>query len=186
MKQDRVCPVSHARHLDNFVRRIIHSSDRIVGRFIHAGDTVVDIGCGPGFFSCPMARMVGETGRVIAIDLQEEMLAMLREKAAKEGVSSVIEVRKAESKRLNIGCRGDVDFAVAFYVMHELPDMLHAFHEVAEALRPGGRMLVAEPSTRVSADDYAETCALAGEAGLSVVERPRILFSRAAVLEKTV
>ena len=186
MKRDRVCPVSHARHLDNFVRGLIHPPERIVGRFIHTGDTVIDIGCGPGFFSCPMARMVGSAGRVIAIDLQKEMLAMLREKAAKEDVSSIIELRKAESGSLNAGCRGDADFALAFYVMHELPDIPHAFHEVAEALRPGARMLVAEPSMHVSAGEYNETCRLAGAAGFAVVERPHILFSRAVVLEKRI
>ena len=112
MKDNRVCPVSHAHHLDNCVRRLMHPAKRIVGRFIREGDTVIDIGCGPGFFSCPMARMVGETARVIAVDLQEEMLAMLREKAEKEGVSSVIEVRKAEPTTLNIGCRGAADFVL--------------------------------------------------------------------------
>ncbi|WFN34899.1 class I SAM-dependent methyltransferase [Methanogenium sp. S4BF] len=186
MKHDRVCPMSEARHMDNFFRRFIHPPKYIFGRFIHTGDTVIDIGCGPGFFSCPIARMVGETGRVIAIDLQDGMLAMLREKAAKEGVSSVIEVRKAELSRLNTGCRGDADFALAFYVMHELPDILQGFREVAAALRPGARMLVAEPFMHVSAGEYDETCRLAGVAGFAVVERPRILFSRAVVLEKMV
>lgn len=184
MKQDRVCPVSHARHLDNFMRRLIHPPERIVGRFIQEGDEVIDIGCGPGFFSCPMARMVGETGRVIAVDLQEEMLAMLKKKAEEEGLSSVIEIRKAESSTLNLGSKREADFALAFYLMHELPDMARAFHEVAEALRPGARMLIAEPSKHVSAGEYGETCRLAGEAGFGIVERPRILFSRAVVLEK--
>lgn len=186
MKDNRVCPVSHAHHLDNCVRRLIHPAKRIVGRFIREGDTVIDIGCGPGFFSIPMARMVGETGRVIAVDLQEEMLAMLGEKAEKEEVSSLIEIRKAESRTLNIGCRADADFLLAFYVMHELPDIPHAFHEMREALRPGGLILIVEPSRHVSAGEYEETCRLAGEAGFGVVERPHILFSRSVVLEKGV
>ena len=70
--------------------------------------------------------------------------------------------------------------------MHELPDIPQAFQEVAEALRPGGLILIAEPSMHVSAGDYQETCRLAGEAGFGVVERPRILFSRSVVLEKGV
>ena len=186
MNYTRVCPVSHAHHLDNCVRRLMHPAKHIVGRFIREGDTVIDIGCGPGYFSIPMARLVGKTGRVIAVDLQEEMLVMLREKAEKEGLSSVIEIRNAEPSTLNFGCREGADFALAFYVMHELPDIPRAFCEVAEALRPGVRMLVAEPSMHVSAGDYQETCRFADEAGFDVVERPRILFSRSVVLEKRV
>ena len=186
MKQTRVCPISHARHLDNFVRRCIHPPEMIVRRFIREGDTVIDIGCGPGFFSCPMARMVGETGRVIAVDLQEEMLGMLKKKAEEEGLSSAIEIRKAESSTLNLRSKKAADFALAFYVMHELPEVSLAFHEVAEALCPGARLLVAEPSMHVSAAEFEETCRLAGAAGFRVAERPRILFSRAIVLEKRV
>ncbi len=47
MKDNRVCPVSHAHHPDNCVRRLMHPAKRIVGRFIREGDTVIDIGCGP-------------------------------------------------------------------------------------------------------------------------------------------
>lgn len=184
MKHDRVCPVSHAGYLDSFIRRLIHPPGRILGRFVRKGDTVIDIGCGPGFFSCPMARMVGVSGRVIAIDLQEEMLAMLRKKAEKEGLSSIIEPRKAESRTLNIGCRGEVDFALAFYVMHELPDMGKALHEISDALRPGGRLLIAEPTMHVSEREYHDICRLADAAGFTVREKPRILLSRSVVLEK--
>lgn len=114
------------------------------------------------------------------------MLAMLMKKAEKEGLSSIIEPRKAEAHTLNIGCREEADFALAFYVMHELPDMGKALHEISEALRPGGRVLVAEPSMFVSAGEFAKTCRIAVEEGFDVKEMPRILFSRAVVMEKRV
>lgn len=184
MEHDRVCPASHAGHLDSLIRRLIQSPKRITDRFIGEGDTVIDIGCGPGFFSCPMARMVGHCGNVIAIDLQEEMLSILREKADKEGLSSIIEPRKAELDTLNIGCRVEADFALAFYVMHELPDIETALHEIYEALLPGARMLIAEPTMHVSEREFDETCRLADVAGFVLVEKPHILFSRSVVLEK--
>jgi ubiquinone/menaquinone biosynthesis C-methylase UbiE len=53
---------------------------KILGPYIKEGMTVLDVGCGPGFFSIELAQMVGKSGRVIASDLQEGMLRKLREK----------------------------------------------------------------------------------------------------------
>jgi ubiquinone/menaquinone biosynthesis C-methylase UbiE len=71
-------PYSAARagHLTHALRRLIHPPGRILGHHICPGDTVLDLGCGPGYFSLPLARMVGPGGTVIAVDVQEEMLAL--------------------------------------------------------------------------------------------------------------
>ena len=83
-----VCPWWLAQALDNPIRRIIHSPDKILGGYIEPGQTVLDLGCGSGTFTIAMARMVGEAGRVIAVDLQDEMLQLIRQKAVKEGLAS--------------------------------------------------------------------------------------------------
>jgi 2-polyprenyl-3-methyl-5-hydroxy-6-metoxy-1,4-benzoquinol methylase len=67
----RVCSWKHAFALDNPIRRLIHNPQKILGRYIKAGQTVLDVGCGPGTFSLAMAKMVGELGKVIAVDVQE-------------------------------------------------------------------------------------------------------------------
>ena len=64
--------------MDNPIRRIIHSPDKILGGYIEPGQTVLDLGCGSGTFTIAMARMVGEAGRVIAVDLQDESSRWLK------------------------------------------------------------------------------------------------------------
>src|SRR5512138_1264458 len=76
--------------LTNILRRLAHDPVRILGPFVKDGDTVLDVGCGPGFFTVPMARLVGPLGRVVAVDIQEKMLEKARRKAEKAGVADRI------------------------------------------------------------------------------------------------
>jgi len=69
-----VCSPGHSFFLDNFIRRIIQNPRKIVGEYIQEGDTILDLGCGPGYFSIAMAKMVGSKERIIAVDLQKKML----------------------------------------------------------------------------------------------------------------
>ncbi len=124
-----VCPWWLARALDNPIRRLIHSPDKILGGYIEPGQTVLDLGCGSGTFTTAMARMVGETGRVIAVDLQDEMLQMVRQKAAKESLDSRLITHKSKPDR--IGIADKIDFALAFYMIHEVPDVDAFLLEVA-------------------------------------------------------
>ena len=69
-----VCPWWGGDFLDNRLRRLIHDPEMIVGPYVKPGMTVMDVGCGMRLFSIPMARMVGDEGRVIAVDLRQKML----------------------------------------------------------------------------------------------------------------
>jgi len=75
-----VCPVEIAGGLDNRIRRWLQNPKKILGPYIEEGKIILDLGCGPGFFSIDMAQMVGKSGRVIASDLQEGMLHKVRDK----------------------------------------------------------------------------------------------------------
>ncbi len=179
-----VCPASHAGMLDHPVRRLIQSPNRIVGPFVRPGDRVLDIGCGPGYFTRAMARMVGESGCVVAADLQDEMLAMLRERAEKEGLLARIRLHKTRPETLDLDDPGPFDFVLAFYVVHEVPDIGRLFEEIVAALRPGGSVLVVEPKQHVGEAEFAGTLALARAAGLTAEPGPRVLFSRTVLLQK--
>jgi ubiquinone/menaquinone biosynthesis C-methylase UbiE len=72
--KNRVCPTAIAGYLDNRFRRWFQNPRKILGPYIKEGMTVLDLGCGPGFFSIDIAQMVGKSGRVIASDLQVGML----------------------------------------------------------------------------------------------------------------
>jgi ubiquinone/menaquinone biosynthesis C-methylase UbiE len=179
-KRHRVCPVRLAGGLDNRIRSWLQNPRKILAPHIEAGMTVLDIGCGPGFFSIEMAQLVGEAGRVIASDLQDGMLQKLGNKIRGTELESRITLHKCEADK--IGLSEHVDFALAFYMVHEVPDQSAFFKEVAPILKPDGRFLVVEPPFHVSKAGFEETIGKAGDAGFVVVERPKVFLGRAAVL----
>ena len=144
--------------------------------------TVLDIGCGPGFFAIEMARLVGPTGRVIAADLQDGMLEKVRRKVAGTELEARMTLHRCESNRL--GVTGSVDFALAFYMVHEVPDAPGFFKEVVRLLRPGGRLLVVEPAFHVTGSEFAQTFQTARHAGLTITDGPRLRLSRSVLLQK--
>lgn len=177
--EDRVCPASHAGYLSTPLRRLITNPRRIFGRLVRPGDVVLDLGCGPGFFTLPLAEMVGESGRVVAVDLQLEMLEMLRARIQGSPLQSRITIQQCMAD--TIGQTEPADFAGAFYMVHEVIDPDRFLREIHDTLKPGGRLLVVEPKGHVSAPDFAATMAKAAQAGLRLVARPRIFFSRTAL-----
>ncbi len=176
----RICSWKIAFALDNPIRRIIHNPQKILGGYIEAGQIVLDLGCGPGTFSIAMAKMVGESGKVIAVDVQEEMLKLVREKAAQQGLESRIFTHKSGPG--GIGLSEKVDFALAFYMVHEVPDAEAFLKEVASLLKPKGKLLIVEPKMHVSANDFEKTVEVAQQAGLKPVSEPKIRFSRSKLL----
>lgn len=178
----RVCSWRCAGFLDNWIRRSLHNPDKIVGQYIEKGQTVMDLGSGPGMFSLAMARMVGEEGKVISVDIQEEMLQILRQKSERAGLQSRIHLHKSLPDK--IGIEEMVDFALAFYMVHEVPDKEKFLREVASVIKPEGRFLIVEPKFHVSGPSFKETVGIAVESGLKLISRPKVFFSRAALLQK--
>jgi ubiquinone/menaquinone biosynthesis C-methylase UbiE len=177
-----VCPASHAGWLSTPLRRLITDPSRLLDGLVRPGDVVADIGCGPGFFTLPLAEAVDDTGAVVAIDVQPEMLDKIRERATRRGLLDRISLHRCSAETLHLDGRGPLDFALAFWMVHEAPDRARLFREVHAALRPGGRFLVAEPKTRVDEVAWGETIEDAVAAGFAPQDGPRVAFSRAAVL----
>jgi ubiquinone/menaquinone biosynthesis C-methylase UbiE len=179
-----VCPWwSVPLTIDVPLRRLLHDPRKIVGSYVAPGMTVMDVGCGVGWFSIPMARMVGDRGKVIAVDLQQQMLDTLRRRAEKAGVAVQIETHKCDKDRL--GVDAEADFALAFAMLHEVPDQRRLLSEIHSCLKPGGRLLLAEPPIHVSGKTFANEVAIAEEVGLQIVDRPRVRWCRAAVFMKS-
>ena len=142
--------------------------------------TVMDFGCGMGLFTIAMARLVGENGRVIAVDLQQPMLEVLGKRAQKAGVLRCVTLRHCEAD--SIGVSDSIDFALAFFSVHEVPDQRHLLAEIRDCLRDGGRLLIAEPIVHVPATAFQRTVSLAKEVGFTEKDRPGVRFSRAVLL----
>lgn len=174
-----MCPVELAGSLDNRFRAFFQNPRRILLPYFREGMSVLDAGCGPGFFSVEMARLVGSYGRVYACDLQEGMLSRVRDKVEGTALASRIVLHKCSS--VSIGLTERVDFALAFYMLHELPDQRAFFLEVLSLLRPGGRLLVVEPPFHVSKASFSASIGLALDAGFSSLECPGVAFSRTAL-----
>ncbi len=182
---DHVCPWWLGYLLASPVRKWLQDPDRILEPYVKPGMNTLDVGCAMGFFTLPMARLVGESGHVVAVDLQEKMLNSLRRRAGRAGLIDRLEFRQCLSSSLGIDdLAGKIDFALAFAVIHEMPEASAAFASIAQALRPGGKLLLAEPSGHVTEGAFATTLSTAQKFGLTVIERPSIRRSLAAVLTR--
>jgi ubiquinone/menaquinone biosynthesis C-methylase UbiE len=181
-RSERVCPVERAGHLDSWWRRWLQNPQRILGPYVGEGMTALDVGCGPGFFSLELARLVGDSGRVIASDLQQGMLDKVREKIAGTPFEQRITLHRCEEDRIGLDER--VDFILAFYMVHELPDQDRFYRETAALLNEGGRLLVVEPPFHVSKKKFAASLQRAREAGLSSGPGPRVRLAKTALLTR--
>jgi ubiquinone/menaquinone biosynthesis C-methylase UbiE len=178
-----VCPAAHSGWLSTPLRRLVTDPKRILRGLVEPGDTAVDIGCGPGFFTLPLAEMVGERGSVIAVDLQAAMIDKVRSRAERKGLAARIRLHQCVTDSLALdGERAD--FALAFWMVHEVPDAARFMGEARGVLSDGARLLLVEPRGHVDAEAFAHTVGLAAVAGLRPVSRPHVAFSRAVLLQR--
>jgi SAM-dependent methyltransferase len=167
------------------IRRLMYDPHKILAPYVRDGMTVLEPGPGMGFFTLERARLVGPSGRVVALDLQPRMLEGLRRRAAKAGLLERIVVRQVSSDTLDVAdLAGKVDFALAFAMVHELPAAAPFFVEVATTLKPGGCLLFVEPSGHVKPAKFEREVGAAVLAGFNPVEHPSIRHSLAVLLRK--
>lgn len=172
----------NAALLDNVFRGVFQNPKKIVGTFVRPGITVMDIGCGPGFFTLAMAQMVGPGGTVIAIDIQKEMLDLVRAKSEQQGLSGSIRFHQCRPDSL--GITEKAGFVLSFYMVHEVPDQKAFLLEVYGLMEPGSRYLIVEPVFEVSKTAFDQMLEDARAAGFLVEKQSRHLISRSSVLVK--
>ena len=168
--------------LDNPVRGMLQSPQKMFGHLVEPGMTVIDTGCGTGFFTMALARMVGESGKVIAVDLQAEALVKLEKKVENAGLHRRVETWKCDAE--DIGVLPKADFVLSAYMAHEVPDINIYFHRMAECVKRNNRMLLVEPKFHVSPNSYREEVAAAIKAGFELDSLPSIFFSHAVILRR--
>ena len=184
--QAEPCPWWLGMVLAHPVRKLFQDPADVVAPYVGEGMVVLEPGCGMGFFTLELARRVGKPGRVVAVDLQPKMLDGLRRRAKRAGLLDRLDIRRTEVDTLGVAdLRGRIDFALAFYVVHELPNPSGFFQEVHDSLRSEGRLLIVEPRAHGGGDDGLQgSIDLAAQAGLVVVERPTIKRNQVVLLER--
>jgi 2-polyprenyl-3-methyl-5-hydroxy-6-metoxy-1,4-benzoquinol methylase len=184
-REHHLCPWWVGYLIASPLRKLGENPDTILEPLVEPGMTTVDVGCAMGFFSLPLARMVGESGRVVCVDVQTRMLATLERRARRKGLDHIIETRLATQEDLGLDdLEGAADLLLAIHVLHETAYPRRFLSRCFETLRPGGKLLVIEPKGHVSEEDFEESRSLAIEVGFSDLEQPDLRKSRGLVLAK--
>jgi len=181
--KERLCPVELAGSLDSRMRRWLQNPRKILAPYIKEGMSVLDVGCGPGFFSIELAQLVGKTGKVFAADLQDGMLQIIKNKISGTELEKIIHLHKTGEDKINLSEK--VDFIFAFYMIHEVPNKENLFKEFKKILLDNGRILIVEPIGHVSRRAFESTMEIAKNAGFETSAGRKVLLSRSAVLTST-
>ncbi len=186
MASHRVCPWWLGYVLASPLRRLFEDPAALLAPYVREGMTVLEPGPGMGFFTLELARRVGPSGRVIAVDIQPRMIAGLKRRAARVRVLERVDARLAAPASLGLeGLEGQVDFVLAHSVVHELPDHGRFFAEVARTLKPQATVLFIEPAGHVDANLFEKELGAAAGAGLSARERSTPRRYRSALLGRS-
>jgi len=182
VRKHPICPRWLCFTFDNWIRRRLQNPDQIIKAYVRKGDTVLDVGPGIGFFTIPMARLVGDSGQVIAVDIQEEMLTAISQRALRAGVAHRITPQLASPVSLNVTVLAD--FILAFWMAHEVPDQGRFFTQLHHVLKDNGKFLLAEPKLHVSRAQFDAAVGVVQKAGFRLLDRPDIPLSLASFFAK--
>lgn len=184
MENKSVCPWWMGYFLLIPIRKFTHNPKKILKPFISEGMQVIDYGTGMGYFSLPMANMVGETGKVYCFDIQQKMLNELVARARYNYLEERIKTILIDGKEEIAPMKGVADFALLFAVAHEVSNKRKLFADLAHMLKPKGKLLFSEPKGHVSLDAFKKSIALANEAGFVQKETLDIKGGYSVVLER--
>ena len=134
------------RFLDSDLRRWVQPPDKLIERSgIISGMTVLELGCGSGAFTTFVARVVGERGKVYAVDIQQDMLKQLERKLAKKENKDITNIKLKQASAYELPIEDEsIDLAYMVTVLEEIPDRGRALREILRVLKPGGILAVTE------------------------------------------
>jgi ubiquinone/menaquinone biosynthesis C-methylase UbiE len=182
---EHICPWWIGYLLVSPLRRLGQHPAKILSPYIKPGMTVLDVGCGMGFFSLDMARLAGDSGKVICVDVQEKMIASLIKRATKAGLQNRIDHRMCSTDSLSLeDVKEKIDFGLAFAIVHEVPDAKRFFQQIYSALKPNAELLFSEPKGHVSEINFQKTLDITKKVGFKPSETLHIKRSRSILLKK--
>ncbi len=180
--RQHICSARFAFTLHGPIRKHFQDPEKIISAFIGPGATVIDIGCGPGYFTIPIALLTGAAGTVYAVDIQEAMLRKVEARAVEAGVRTRIRPVLCAPDRISVS--EAVDFVLTFWMVHEVPDRPALFRQIREVMKPGSRYLLVEPKIHVMKKRYGMIIDEAVAAGLKPVQEVQVPLSRAMLFSR--
>ncbi|MFH1118176.1 MAG: methyltransferase domain-containing protein [Bacteroidota bacterium] len=184
MEKKSVCPWWMGYLLINPVRKLSHKPEVILKPYLKSGMNAVDFGCAMGYFSLPMARIVGKEGKVYCFDIQEKMLSKLTSRASDRGLSDIVKPILIKEGDTYDQFSKTIDFILLFAVAHEVNDQQKLFTDLSVMMKPGSLMLFAEPAGHVKQSGFEQSLVYAGKAGLEKVEDKEVNRSMSVLLRK--
>jgi ubiquinone/menaquinone biosynthesis C-methylase UbiE len=176
-----VCPSEFYSTLDIGLRKYIHDANKMFLPYLKAGQSAADIGCGPGFFSVGLAKIVGESGKVVACDIQQSGLDILTRKIKGTPLERTISVHHSTIQ--SIGLIAKFDFILNFWMFHEVDDKDHFMTEIHTLMKPESFYMIVEPRFHVPRKAFQKEVEIALNAGLKPVYHPKIWMSRSVVFK---
>ena len=165
-------PMPHwmAPLIDNPVRRLFYPTRRVVAQLgAEPGMRALEVGPGHGTYSLAVARRLGDAGRLVAVDIQPEIIERLKRRVEREGVKN-IEARTADAHHLPFP-DGAFDLVYLMMVLGEIPDPVGALREFRRVLVPTGRLAVMEWLPDPDYHPAATLVKWGAEAGLVFLEK---------------
>ena len=170
-----LCPYWIAWLLASPVRRLGEDPAKLAATVASPGDRVLELGPGLGFYTLPLARRVGPSGRIIAIDSQQVMLDELARRCERAKLHDRVELRLGGDPLDAVDLKESIDVVVLVNVVHETQDPADLFVRIAEVLRPGAKVLLREPSGHCSRQLFEQELRWAGAAGLSMISQGKMV-----------
>ena len=143
--------------------------------------TVLDLGCGTGYFTLEIAKLLEKKGKVIATDVQKGMLDFLIIKLRTSELRNVIQIHNNQESTL--GLTEKVDFIFAFYSFHEIKYIDNIIFEIKKILKPETKILISEQIFHVSRYKFDTIIHKMENTGLEICERPNIFLSRTVIMK---
>lgn len=174
-------PIEKVSSLESRLRLILQNPRKILKKYVRSGMTVLDLGCGTGFFTLEIAKLLNKDGRVIASDVQKGMLDFLKQKLRNSELQRLIEIHNNPESTLCLIER--VDFIFAFYSFHEMKYIDSIIRDLTRIVKPETMIFISEQKFHVSKSAFNKIIEKMEFNGFEICERPIVFFSRTVIMK---